>query len=183
MVEVVNVVASGDLQQELDLDHLVQDLDVLKREYTPDIHPGLHLRFDEEGPLLTLYRSGSYVIMGAKTQEAVDEVFSQLQRAFDGLGIEISSTGTTPTIQNIICKDYLDREVNLSALAVELKLENVEYEPEQSPFLYYWPEEYDCVLSIPANGQVVVTGILTKEEAQATFTHLKERIDTLLEAS
>lgn len=179
MVEIVNIVAAGDLERELALDQVVQDLEVRDKEYTPEVKPGLHLRFEDDGPLVTLYRSGSYVIMGAKTHEAVSEAFSQLQDSLLQIEIDINSEVFAPTVRYMVCKGNLEREVNLSTLAVGLNLENIEYEPEQSPFLYYWPEECECVLSIPANGQVVVTGARTKEEAENAFHLLQEKIDAL----
>lgn len=178
MVNIVNIVTSGQVGRELDLSELYRDLELDAQEYNPGTHPGIHLKFEEDGPLITLYSSGSYVVMGAKSHESVEKVYQQLIDALDGLGVEVNNS--SPEIQNIICKGYLNREVNLSSLAIALGLENTEYEPEQSPFLYYWPDEFDCVVSIPANGEIVITGITEVGEAKEIFEFVKERIDSIL---
>lgn len=183
MIEIVNVVASGDLGSELDLKALLTDLptnDVIT-EYHPETHPGLHIRFEDAGPLVTVYTSGSYVIMGAKNKSQVNHLFSCLQESLEELGIQIDRQQASPVIQNIICKGDLGQELDLNTLSIILELENIEYEPEQSPFLYYWPEEYDCVISIPANGEVVITGIKTQSEAEAAFEFLETKIKSLLD--
>lgn len=179
MAEIVNIVASGDLGVELDLKAVQMDLTLVNTEYRPETHPGLHIRFEETGPLLTLYTSGSYVIMGAKTRSEVNYVFDQLCKLLEQLNIKNGSHQAPPVIQNIIYKVDLGREVDLSALALALNLEDVEYEPEQSPFLYYWPKEHDCVISIPANGEVVISGVQSESEAEAAYSFLETQIESI----
>lgn len=179
MVHIVNIVASGGLNRELDLRELYRDLELDEKEYNPESHPGLHLWFDENGPLLTLYSSGSYVIMGARTHKEIEDAFDDLINNLNKLDVEPGAG--RPKIQNIICKATLNRDVNLSALAIAFELENIEYEPEQSPFLYYWPDEFDCVISIPSNGEIVITGITKVEEAEEIFEFVRDKIDNILE--
>jgi transcription initiation factor TFIID TATA-box-binding protein len=95
------------------------------------------------------------------------------------LGISYDSEEGQPEVQNLICKDRLDREIDLYALVIALGLENVEYEPEQSPFVYYWPADADCLITIPTNGQCIITGVRTLAEAEAAFNNLKDRIEQL----
>ena len=174
-VTIVNIVASGRLGLELDLDSLYQDIDAGEKQYEPETHSGIHLRFQEEGPLITLYSSGSYVIMGAKSKEAVNRVYNQLTDSLKNLDISIRNT--SPEVQNLICKAELNRELNLSALVVALGSENVEYEPEQSPFLYYRPNEFDCLVSIPANGKIVITGVTDVQEVEDIYQFVQNKIN------
>jgi TATA-box binding protein (TBP) (component of TFIID and TFIIIB) len=44
---------------------------------------------------------------------------------------------------------------------------------------YYWPDEPSCLLTIPTNGEVIVTGVETLETAEEAVTHLKGRIAKL----
>lgn len=181
MIRIVNVVASGHLGRELDLGALQTDLVTYEKIYEPERFPGLQLRFGEEGAVLILYSTGAYSIMGAESEKHLERLYNALAKAVSDIGIDITDSGKRPEVRNLICKADLGREVNLSALTIGLGLENVEYEPEQSPFLYYWPEEIDCLITIPSNGEVSITGVEKEEQAQQAFAHLQNRIDELLE--
>lgn len=61
-LEIVNVVGSGEFDLELDLTVLARDLGDVA-EYDPDGHTGMHIRLNN-GALVTLYRTGSYHIVG-----------------------------------------------------------------------------------------------------------------------
>jgi len=179
MVEIVNVVASGDIGREFDLAALQTDINAYEKIYEPEHFHGLQLRFEEEGAVLILYSSGTYSIMGAKSEENLNQMYDSLARAASEIGIDITETGERPVVRNLICKADLGQEIDLSALAIGLGIENIEYEPEQSPFLYYWPSKIDCLITIPTNGVVVITGVETVERAKEAYTYLQNRIDEL----
>jgi len=61
-VEIVNIVGSGALGVEVDIDALAGDIP--EAEYNPENYNGMYLRIEEHGPLITLYRSGKYIITG-----------------------------------------------------------------------------------------------------------------------
>lgn len=69
MVEVVNVIASGALNVELDLERLANNIVGPVARYDPDKYPGMYLRFKEDAPLITVYRTGKYIITGADSEE------------------------------------------------------------------------------------------------------------------
>lgn len=54
MVEVINVIGSGSLGIELELEQVAHDFGS-KAEYDPDKYPGVYLRLSEESPLTTFY--------------------------------------------------------------------------------------------------------------------------------
>jgi len=179
MVNIVNVVASGHVGRELDLSAIYDDIDVHEKIYDPGQFPGLQLRFGGEGAVLILYSTGAYSIMGAKSEEELEQIYRALAMAVDDIGIDIKDTGQRPEVRNLICKANLGREVDLSALTIGLGFENVEYEPEQSPFLYYWPEDPDCLITIPTNGEVIITGVETEEQAERAFEQFQNKISEL----
>lgn len=179
MLELVNIVASGHVGRELDLAALQSDLDTYERVYEPERFPGLQLRFEEGSAVLILYSTGSYSIMGAKSEEELENIYIALSEAVSKLGVDITDTGKRPEIRNLIFRADIKRELKLSTLSIGLGLENVEYEPEQSPFLFYWPEELDCLITIPSNGAVSITGVETIAEAEQAFAHLQNRIEEL----
>ena len=123
----------------------------------------------EDGPLITLYRSGKYIISGCSSFEELDETnqaFLQVISELDGIE---TSLETGFTVQNVVCTGALQQPVNLNALAIGLGLEAVEYEPEQFPGLIYRPESFPAVLLIFANGNVVITGAADLETAEGAI--------------
>jgi transcription initiation factor TFIID TATA-box-binding protein len=58
MVEIANAVGSGDAGIELDIAVVGDDLPVTYTEYDPDNYHGPYVRLVEDGPLITLCRSG-----------------------------------------------------------------------------------------------------------------------------
>jgi len=178
-MNIVNIVASGDIGEELDLHAIYNDLNIEDVQYEPEQFPGVQLRFSQEGPVVILFSSGSYTIVGVKTEEQVSELYKRLNNVLQELEVKYDFERGRPEIQNLICKGELSREIDLDNLVVALGLENIEYEPEQSPVVYYWPEEADCLITIPTNGQCIVTGVSTLEEAEEAFTNFQNQIERL----
>jgi transcription initiation factor TFIID TATA-box-binding protein len=180
MVEIANAVGSGDVGVELDLPEVEADLSVPYTEYDPDNYHGLYVRLIEDGPLITLYRSGKYIISGCSSLEELHETNHAFLRTLSELNIIGPSLDTGFTVQNVVCTGELQQPVNLNALSVGLGLEAVEYEPEQFPALIYRPPDFPAVLLVFANGNVVITGAADVETAETTFGHLQTQVEDLL---
>lgn len=180
MVKIVNIVASGHFGCEFDLGPLAADIGASQVQYEPETFPGLQIRFESDGPVMILYSTGTYTIMGAKSESELTNLYKRASVALAELNIEIDLKESHPEIRNLICKGNLGREVNLEALAIGLGMENIEYEPEQSPFVYYWPEDLDCLLTIPSNGEIIITGVERIEEANKALNHVQTRMKSIL---
>lgn len=179
MVCIANAVGSGDLGRELNLEQVGNDLSVPYTEYNPENYHGLYIRVEEDGPLITVYRSGKYIISGSSSLRELhktNNVFLKRLAELDGI-TEINKTGFS--LQNLVCTADLKEDVNLNTLSIGLGLESVEYEPEQFPGLVYRPAEYPLVLLVFASGKVVITGAPTQETAEEAFEHLRSRIQSL----
>lgn len=177
-VEIVNVVGSGALGVEVDINTLASDIP--EAEYDPENYHGMYLRFKENSPLITLYRSGKYIITGA---DSADDLFGMRERTLNLLqemGIVAPDVEDGFSIQNFVCQADIGHDVNLNAIAIGLGLEKTEYEPEQFPGLVYRPPEYDCVILLFGSGKVIVTGAPELEIAQYAFEHLKSKVAELL---
>lgn len=180
-VKIVNIVASGKLNREFDLEALSTDIDGFEIKYDPETFPGLLIRYEKEGPVVIIFSSGSYTMMGMKSHTRLEVLFNKFIKNLIKLGIDVSSENSSPTVQNLICKGKVEREVDLDSLTIELGLENIEYEPEQSPFLYYWPDYHDCLITIPTNGEVIITGVQDVEDANEAFYHVSGLIKSLFD--
>lgn len=173
MVEVVNVVASGSLGVELDLEAIADDLDIV--DYDPDKYPGAYFRFGDSAPLITLYRTGKYIITGASSEEEAYTTREEFLNTLSGHKILPTAEDDWFRLQNYVCMSEVGENLNLSALAIGLGLEVTEYEPEQFPGLVYRPAEHDCVLLVFGSGKVIITGATSIQAAEAAFQSFKEQ--------
>lgn len=180
MVEVVNVVASGSLGVELDLERLSTDIGAPIAQYDPDKYPGIYIRLSDEAPLITLYRTGKSIITGAGTEEDSNSLRRELLSFLSDMGVIEDPNDEWFSIQNYVCTAEVGSSQNLNALAIGLGLENTEYEPEQFPGLVYRPPIQDCVVLIFANGRVVLTGAKDILTAEATFKELQQELSDLV---
>lgn len=179
-VGIANVVGSGDLHAELDLVALEEDLSTPYLNYDPSNYHGLYVRLKDDGPLITVYRSGKYIISGCKDYEDLNETNLGFVEIMTELGITEKESDAGFAVQNVVCTATLNEEVNLSAVSIGLGLESTEYEPEQFPGLIYRPSNVGAVLLIFANGNVVITGAKDKQTAVNAFDHLRSRIRELV---
>ena len=181
MISIANAVGSGDLGVELDVAEVESDLHLPYTEYDPSNYHGLYVRLVEGGPLITVYRSGKYIISGCSAFEQLYETNDAFLTTLSELEIIDAEAETGFTVQNVVYTAQLDDPVDLNTLSIALGLESVEYEPEQFPGLIYWPADYPAVLLVFANGKIVVTGASDVDTTEDAFKHLQEQVTTYLE--
>jgi len=179
MVDVVNVVGSGSLNVELDLERVSSDMGSVA-EYDPDKYPGMYLRFDDDAPLITLYRTGKYIVTGADSEEDAYKIRERFLTLLADNGMIKTPNDEWFHIQNLVCTGELDQSLNLNALAIGLGLEVTEYEPEQFPGLVFRPAEAANVVLLFASGRVVITGSSNLDMAEQTFGLVKKRVTDVL---
>jgi len=179
MVEVVNVVSSGSLNIELDLEAVAQELNDFV-DYDPEKYPRAYFRFEEGSPLITLYRTGKYIITGSSSENQAAEIRGRFLSILNEHGIIPAPGDDRFSIQNYVCVGDLDEPVNLSALAIGLGLKNTEYEPEQFPGLVYRPPDHDSVLLVFGSGKTMITGAKSIEQAESAFNEFNSKWNFLL---
>ena len=172
-MKVVNIVASGSLNTEIDLETLSDEIGQPQARYDPDKYPGIYLRFEEETPLITIYRTGKYIITGPTSEEEVFSLRKRFLKFLFDMDVIENADDEKFSVQNYVCTENLGQTLNLNALAIGLGLEQTEYEPEQFPGLIYRPEGYNGVVLIFATGRVVITGCRSGDAAEELFTGLK----------
>ncbi|WP_115891830.1 TATA-box-binding protein [Haloferax sp. Atlit-48N] len=180
MVEIVNIVGSGALDVELDLERLADDIGDPVARYNPDNYPGMYLRFGEDEPLVTVYRTVKYILTGADSDDELHSLRERFLAFFANLGVLEEPEDEWFSVQNYVCTGDLEGAQNLNALAIGLGLEKTEYEPEQFPGLIYRPDSRDCVILIFATGRVVVTGARELEIAERAFKQLQNTLSEYL---
>jgi|AntDeeMetagen681_2_1112603.scaffolds.fasta_scaffold00538_7 transcription initiation factor TFIID TATA-box-binding protein len=179
-VQIVNLVGSGSLDVEMDLEYLARDIGESIASYDPNKYPGMYLRFSEDKPLITVYRTGKYIVVGANSLEEAHAFRDRFLGLLSEMRVIDEAKDESFRIQNCVCTGNLKENLSLNALAIELGLEKTEYEPEQFPGLIYRPDTGEAVLLVFATGKVVITGSNTIESAQSAFDAFREQLDTFL---
>ncbi|MGZ4919175.1 MAG: TATA-box-binding protein [Halobacteriota archaeon] len=161
-IEIVNVVASTGIGQEINLKQAALALE--GADYDPGRFPGLVYRTKNPKTAALLFRSGKIVCTGAKS---IDEAHKGIEIVFQSLrniGIEVEGAPEIK-VQNIVASADLHSALNLNAVAIGLGLENVEYEPEQFPGLVYRMSDPKVVVLLFGSGKLVITGGRKPEDA------------------
>lgn len=177
-LEVVNIVGSGDLDRELDLEQVTKDADVYEANYEEGTG-SIFLKVNEDSGLVILYRSGKYIVRGGKEFDKLYRTNKEFLETLRELGIIEDSYHPSFEINNLVFVGDLGRTVGLEALVIQLGLENAEFEPEQFPGLVYRPDNFDCVLLVFGSGKVSITGSDDTDEAIEAFRFLEEEIDRI----
>lgn len=85
-ITVQNIVANGDLGEELNLQAIAIGLGLETVEYEPEQFPGLIYRLDKPDVVVLLFGSGKLVITGGKTTEEVDAAVETVTSQLMALG-------------------------------------------------------------------------------------------------
>lgn len=86
-VKTQNIVASADLEKELQLSTVAKGLLLHNVEYEPEQFPGLVYRMDDFGVVLLLFSSGKLVCTGAKKMEDISSAIDSMKEKLSSLGV------------------------------------------------------------------------------------------------
>src|SRR5665647_1393000 len=175
-IEIVNVVASTGIGQEINLKQATLALE--GADYNPKRFPGVVYRTKDPKTAALIFRSGKIVCTGAKS---IDDVYRGMENVFQSLrNIGIDAKGTPEIkVQNIVASADLHSVLNLNAIALGLGMEHVEYEPEQFPGLVYRLSEPKVVVLLFGTGKLVVTGGRKPEDAADAVDHIVKELKSL----
>ena len=158
IINIQNVVATGTLNQRVDLNAVVKSYPGV--EYRPEQFPGLVFRIKRPKTATLIFGSGKMVCTGAKSEKesrrAVMTVVKELKKG----GIIIISKPDLKVV-NIVASASLGGKVDLEAVST---LGKTMYEPEQFPGLIYRMDEPKVVILIFASGNLVCTGAKKEQD-------------------
>ncbi len=171
-VEIQNVVATGNLNQKLNL------FSILKLTpgavYDPQRFPGLVYRLKRPKSTTLLFTSGKLVCTGAKSERSARTAINRIVKELRGHGIVIVRDPVV-SIQNIVATGDLKGTLDLEVAA--LCLNRTIYDPEQFPGLIYRLDQPKTVFLIFTNGKLVITG--AKKEIEPVVA--AEKLQDILE--
>lgn len=170
-VEIQNVVATADLNQNLDLETILRITPGAK--YNPERFPGLIYRLKRPKATTLLFSSGKVVCTGAKSARSARRAIVQIINQLTGHGIVIIRRPVAG-IENIVASGDLHGTIDLENVAE--RLFRTIYEPEQFPALIYRMSEPKVVFLIFASGKIVCTGAKTEVDVHTAVEKLRDTL-------
>lgn len=171
-LSIASIIGTGKFNREFDLSSINDDLDIFYSDYSKSGTPGVHMRFYENGPTVTLFRTGSCNIRGASS---IEETYKNKTLTEDNLSsLSIEESISSFSITNMVFTADLKEQLDLNKLCVQLGLTQTEYEPEQFPGLVYRLDH--GVALIFSSGKIVLTGFTSAEQAEKEFDKLSNEL-------
>jgi transcription initiation factor TFIID TATA-box-binding protein len=86
-VHIQNIVATADLETNLNLNTIVIAFGMENVEYEPEVFPGLVYRLGDPKIVVLIFSSGKLVITGGKSPEDCEKGLQIIKKEFDNLGL------------------------------------------------------------------------------------------------
>ncbi|MFN3910323.1 MAG: TATA-box-binding protein [Candidatus Anstonellaceae archaeon] len=158
-----NIVASADLQLELDLYSIAYK--VYDVEYEPEQFPGAIFKLKEPKSSLLLFKNGKIICTGCKSEKEVQQAINKTQKMLLQYANVVHKKGKAKfTVENIVASANFNVILDLYSIASEV--EGVEYEPEQFPGAIFKLKEPKSSLLLFKNGKIICTGCKSEKEVQ-----------------
>src|SRR4030065_865779 len=146
IINIQNVVASGTLNQKVDLNAVVKGYPGV--EYRPEQFPGLVFRLKRPKTATLIFSSGRIVCTGAKSGKESRRAIMKVVKELKKEGIIIISKPDFKVV-NIVASASLGGKVDLEK--TDTTLRKTMYEPEQFPGLIYRMDEPKGVILVFAS--------------------------------
>jgi len=171
-VSIVNVVASVNLNQTLDIDSIVKAFPNV--EYRPERFPGAVFKLKKPRTANLIFNTGKMVCVGATSERQVKSAVMKVVQELKDNGILIVGSPSI-RIVNIVASASLGGRIDVEK-AVYI-LDRIMYEPEQFPGGVYRMEDPKVVILLYTNGKVVVTGARTEDEVYEAVESLQHGLE------
>ncbi len=153
--QIVNLVASATLNATLDLYNLAVSIPDI--EYEPEQFPGAILKLKEPKVSMLLFKNGKLIISGASSEEQIQQGIRKASKLIHEIQKNVKVVSKVEyEVVNLVATANLNRALDLFQTA--LKLDNVEYEPEQFPGAILRITDPKITLLLFKNGKVICAG-------------------------
>lgn len=142
-------------------------------EYEPEAFPGLIMRLKDPNITALVFRSGTIVCVGSKTQKEAEIGIAKIMKMIKHLGIKVPDEYSTK-IENIVAVGSIDRDLNLEKLAFEM--EDFEYEPENFPGLICRLEKPKASFLVFSSGRIVCVGAKKISDAKKALLIIEKKL-------
>lgn len=162
--KIENIVASADLQLDLDLYSIA--FKVYDVEYEPEQFPGAIFKMKEPKSSLLLFKNGKIICTGCKSEKEVQTAVNKTQKMLFKYASNIRKKGKAKfTIENIVASANF--AVMLDLYGIASSVHDVEYEPEQFPgAIFKMTDPVKSSLLLFKNGKIICTGCKSEKGVQ-----------------
>jgi len=172
-VSIVNVVATADLNQEIDLCELQKLKEVF---YDSDVYGGRAAYF--KSPLMdgkvSIFNSGKMISTGTKSEREAAHELEYVKGFLVRRGF-VKQVLLEHKISNIVVLANLEKHVDLLKLAEELR---IVYEPEQFPgAILRLREPFKVTILLFASGKAILTGLKSSNQIEGVIRELSGLIE------
>lgn len=158
---IVNLVASGGLNANLDLYNLAMSIPNI--EYEPEQFPGAILKMKEPKVSMLLFKNGKIICSGASAQGQIDVAIKKVNKMINEIQPNVKILKTIEyDVVNLVATGNLHQ--NLDLFATAMQLDNVEYEPEQFPGAILRLDDPKLTMLLFKNGKVICAGAKNEKE-------------------
>jgi transcription initiation factor TFIID TATA-box-binding protein len=153
--QIVNLVASANLNATLDLYNLA--ITIPNIEYEPEQFPGAILKLKEPKVSMLLFKNGKVICSGASNEREISLGIRKASKLIHEIQRSVKvQTRVKYNVVNLVATANLNQPLDLFQTA--LKLDNVEYEPEQFPGAILRIAEPKLTLLLFKNGKMICAG-------------------------
>lgn len=167
--QIVNVVATADLQQRVDihkiaeLPHTIHDMDIYGGRVT-------YLKTPEMYGKTTIFPSGKLINIGSKSPEQAEtDLFFTVKYLLKNE--IISQVKIIPKTRNLVATTHFTGSVDIEELA---DIIGAMYEPEQFPGAILKTDETNATYLIFQSGKMVIPGTKSIEELEKAVKYIHE---------
>jgi TATA-box binding protein (TBP) (component of TFIID and TFIIIB) len=171
--EIVNVIATASINQELDFEALRQTKEVF---YDSDVYGGRVAYFKNTNMQgkVSIFTSGKMISVGTKSKS---QAFSELGTTVKFLVDKgfAKPTKLKPRIRNIVVKVDLESTLNLEKLA---ESQRIIYEPEQFPAaILRLKKPFKAGILVFTSGKTIIAGLTDSKQIEPTIVQLENFIE------
>ncbi len=152
---IVNIVASSNLNATLDLYNLAVSIPNI--EYEPEQFPGAILKLKEPKVSMLLFKNGKVICSGASSEKQIGLAIRKASRLIHEIQKQVKVQKKVKyNVVNLVATANLNQSLDLFQTA--MRLDNVEYEPEQFPGAILRIAEPKLTLLLFKNGKMICAG-------------------------
>jgi transcription initiation factor TFIID TATA-box-binding protein len=172
--KIVNLVASSALGTTLDLYNLATAIQEV--EYEPEQFPGAILKIAEPKVSLLLFKNGKIIVSGAASEKDIKTAIKKAMVIINEVQSDVKiKTKINYEIVNLVATSSLGKQINLFEVA--MKLDNIEYEPEQFPGAIARLYDPKVTILLFKNGKLICAGAKSEEAIVKGLNKLRRRLN------
>ena len=168
-----NVVATAGINQKINIKKIIKKFPDVK--YNPEKFPGAIIKLKSPQATILLFRTGSIVCTGTKSEEKAKEALIWFTGKLEEFGVDLVHGLSKIKIENIVSSCNLKSKIHLEN-AARILPRNL-YEPEQFPGIIHRMLYPKTVILLFASGKLVCTGAKTTRDIDLSIHSFRSMLE------